>query len=182
MIFRNYIITTCFLLFLSCNNMTPVEKELNRVLGKKVNLTMFDKVYHKGNSFDFNSIQQKYSYFTIVYIQYGCSPCYSKYVNWSRNKEDFLSVASHSIIFIVEGNMSSIYEDFINEVRKEEPTIEDNYYTIIDTGFDFLKGNEHIPFWMIENSLLIDDQNRVRLVGDPMGSKEMLRFFREIVE
>jgi hypothetical protein len=142
---------------------------------------MFDTVYHNGSTKKLNSIQNKYAYFTIVYIQYGCSPCYSKYIEWCKKKENFIPSKLHSIIFIVEGNINSTYFDFIQEVRNEEK-IKDDYYTIIDTGFNFLKGNNHIPIWMINNSVLIDDKNRIRFVGDPMASEKMLQFFHEIVK
>ena len=59
--------------------------------------------------------------------------------------------------------------------------VEDKYYTIMDPYSKFLTSNKDIPRWMMDGSLLIDSENKIKMVGTPWANKEMTALFQSIV-
>jgi hypothetical protein len=164
----------------SCQNFSSEEKELYKMMGKKLNLDMLDVVYHKGETVEVNTMLDRYKHFSVIYLQYGCEPCYPKYIDWHKKLDSLVSSDSYTAIFIIEGNHYSTYQGFITEVLKID-SVNDHFYTFIDTGFKFLDGNKDIPFWIIENSLLIDRKSRIKLIGNPFITLEMKELFFKII-
>jgi len=59
--------------------------------------------------------------------------------------------------------------------------IEGRYYVIMDPKGKYLENNLHIPRWVIERSVLIDAENRVKLVGEPFATPDMGKLFYSII-
>ncbi|NHB69253.1 hypothetical protein [Perlabentimonas gracilis] len=77
------------------------------------------------------------------------------------------------------------YSDFRKELynylsnEKKQNTVEGFYY-VIDENLNYLIENRLIPRWIIDRSVLIDSQNRIRMVGAPWATPEMTELFQRI--
>jgi hypothetical protein len=59
--------------------------------------------------------------------------------------------------------------------------VEDRFYTIMDTERRFMSKNKTIPMWIIDGSILIDPENKIKMVGAPWINEDMTKLFYEIV-
>jgi hypothetical protein len=84
---------------------------------------------------------------------------------------------SHSVLFIIQGDS---YSDFMQNVLDLD-YVEDKYYTIMDPNSQFLNSNKDIPRWMIDASLLIDRDNKIKMVGAPWVNDDMKNLFFKTV-
>ena len=83
---------------------------------------------------------------------------------------------NHTALFIVEGLN---YSNFLDEINSIEP-ISNKFYVIMDPNRLFLMANPNIPKWIIDKSLLIDKEFKVRMVGEPWADKKKTKQFRKI--
>jgi hypothetical protein len=169
---------------MSCNttnNSDSTEKSILNTLNKTINLDMFEYAYSKNKSVTMDEIRMQFEFLSLVYLKDGCAPCYPKYVDWHNKMDSIGGSNRHSIIFIIEGGTYSSFEKFQNETLKFKPYV-DKYFTIIDTNYKFLDGNSEIPLKLIENSLLIDRKNKIKLIGPPYINPEMTKLFFEIIK
>lgn len=84
---------------------------------------------------------------------------------------------NHTLLFVIKGNS---YYDFMANIYDIQP-IEGKYYVVMDPNGTYLENNQHIPRWVIERSVLIDAENKVKLVGEPFATPDMTRIFYSIV-
>jgi hypothetical protein len=164
-------------IFYSCRN-NSIKTDLEVNLDKVVNLQIFDSVRFKNNMISYKDFRKMFKYISIVYLEDGCNPCYPKFIEW-QNKIDSINIRSnHTILFIING---FTYDQFIDRV-KQLKNIEDHYYTIIDKDLKFLLNNNDIPRWIIDGSMLIDDNNKIKMTGTPWSSSEMMNLFSDICQ
>lgn len=69
----------------------------------------------------------------------------------------------YTVLFIIGGEE---YSEFMKNVLDIE-YVEDKFYTIMDSEFRFLENNKDIPRWIIDSSILIDSENKIKMVGAP---------------
>jgi hypothetical protein len=171
------------LIFLfSCNQSvhSPIENSIKETLNKKVNLNVFESIYFNDSVVNIEELRKKVDYISIVYLRDGCAPCYPKYIAWHQKMDSIGSNEKHTVLFIIEGNSKSTYGSFKNAVLKHGH-FDNKYYTAIDNDFSFLDGNPDIPSDLIENSLLINHENKVKLIGAPFINTEMKNLFHRII-
>ena len=106
-----------------------------------------------------------------------CISCYEKYVLWQKRMSSISSSGSVTLLFIIKGTS---YDEFIKQV-KMDGLKETKYYTFMDPSDIFIKSNKNIPKWIIERALLIDNNNRICLIGNPFGTMEMNKIFLSII-
>jgi len=171
-----YILPVVFFTLITCTYKTPEEKSIESVIGKEINLEMYRTILYYGDTIPFGIFRNKYEYLSLVYLQNNCMPCYEKYILWNR-RMDTLSSNKHTVLFIIIGRSVN---DFLNEVKLKED-IEMKYFIKMDPNFNFLRGNQEIPKWIIEQSLLIDEENKIKLVGQPFLNPELSKQFMNII-
>ena len=66
-------------------------------------------------------------------------------------------------MFVIQGNS---YSEFMTKVLDIE-YVDDKFHTIMDPEGKFLEANKDIPRWIIESSVLIDSENKIKMVGAP---------------
>jgi hypothetical protein len=59
--------------------------------------------------------------------------------------------------------------------------VDARYYVAMDPENKFLSVNKEIPRWMMDGSLLIDSDNKIKMVGTPWANKDMTALFQSIV-
>ena len=84
---------------------------------------------------------------------------------------------NYSVLFVIQGDS---YETFLNEVLNIS-YVEDHFYTIMDPEFEFISQNGSIPRWIIDSSVLIDSENKIKMVGAPWVNEDMKNLFYETV-
>ena len=166
-----------FILLFSCTPPNQTERDLRETINKNLHLEMFDRV-RQGNTFlSLDELRQKYDYLSVVYLQNGCKPCYPKFIEWQHKMDSIGCPDNYSVLFVIGGES---YEDFMTEVLNIE-YVDDHYYTIMDTEFEFKSKNGGIPKWIIDASLLIDSENKIKMVGAPWINEDMTKLFYETV-
>lgn len=176
-ILGHFLIVT--ILFLnSCSRLSPAEKELQSALQSTINLDNVSNVVYTGNdSTTFDHLRQKYAFISLVFLQDGCGPCYPNFIRWHTEMQKLNCPENHILLFIINGHN---YNDFMANIYDIQP-IEGKYYVVMDPKGKYLENNLHIPRWVIERSVLIDAENKVKLVGEPFATPDMTRLFYSIV-
>jgi len=165
-----------FGLFSACNNLSPKEKDLQENLNKPLILQMFQTVQQANNLLFFEELKQNHGYLSVVYLQNSCSPCYPKFIEW-QNKMDSIDTAdNYSVLFVIKGES---YGEFMTNVLDLE-YVEDKYYSIMDPEGKFLENNSDIPRWMVDATLLIDSENKIKMVGAPFTTPGRTELFHKI--
>ena len=172
---RCIILLLNLIIITSCTDKS-VTRELKRNLNKTVNLEMFDTVRQRNDLMSYSDFRKMYKYISIVYLEEGCDPCYPKFIEW-QNMMDVINVRNdYTVLFIIHGFK---YNEFISKVHEIDP-IEDHYFTIMDKDLKYLLNNNDIPRWIVDSSVLIDKENKIRMVGKPWSTQEMTTLFDSI--
>jgi hypothetical protein len=165
----------CLVFLFSCTSKS-VTKDLKNNLNKTVKLEMFDTVRFGNNLIPFDEFRRMYNYISLVYLEDGCSPCYPKFIRW-QNKMDSLNKRNdYTVLFIIQGFR---YNEFITRVN-EIAFFEDHYYSVMDDNYKYLLNNNDIPRWIIDGSVLIGADSKIKMMGEPWSTKEMTDLFYSI--
>ena len=163
---------------LSCSLPSQTEKELRENINKPLHLGMFKTVRQSNTLLSFNEWRQQFQYLSVIYLQNGCHPCYPKFIEWQHKMDSIGCPGNYSVLFVIQGDS---YEKFMEEILDIE-YVDDRYYTIMDPKFEFLSQNSSIPKWIIDSSVLIDSENKIKMVGAPWTNEEMEKLFYETVK
>jgi hypothetical protein len=168
------------LAIISCNSLTPEEKEIKATLGKIVETGMFSYV-QEGNSFiPYSEFRGRYRHISLVYLEDGCRPCFPKYMEWQTRMDTLDLNHDFTVLFIING-MS--FDGFLANLLASNPDYDlskDRFHVIMDPEQQFLDANRDIPRLILDKSLLIDKENRVRLIGHPFASPKIKELFYRI--
>ncbi|MDY0202042.1 MAG: hypothetical protein RBR40_13765 [Tenuifilaceae bacterium] len=163
-------------LFWGCTCHTSEKKAIEDTLNETLDLSVFNTVHLQDSMLSIDELKNSYDYISIIYLLNECSPCYQRYIDWHKKMDSEMQHGNHTVLFIVEG---LYYTEFINEINSIEP-INNRYYVIMDPNQLFIIANPNIPKWIIDKSLLIDKEFRVRMVGQPWEDKKKTKQFRKI--
>jgi hypothetical protein len=175
---RHFFIIIIILFFYSCYHYSQKEKELQHTLQSTIHLdNISNLVYTENDSMTFDLIRQQYKYISLVYLQDGCEPCYPNFIRWHTEMQKLDCPENHTLLFIIKGNS---YYNFMANIYDIQP-VENRCLVVMDKQGTYLENNQHIPQWVMLRSVLIDAENRVRLVGEPFATPDMTRLFYSIV-
>ncbi len=163
-------------LLISCDNRTPGMKEIAKVINHPIQLENFEEVMWGDEVMKYSEFRQKFKYYSIVYLEDGCSPCYAKYVEWHKRIYSIKVPDDYTILFIIN---ALNYEYFLNDVKRIE-AFKSPFCTIMDPHFDFIRENPDIPRRIIDRSLLIDSLNSIKMIGAPFETEELTKLFYDI--
>lgn len=166
------------ILIISCSPPSQTEKDLRENINKPLHLGMFETVRQQNTLLPFDDFRQQYEFLSVVYLQNSCQPCYPKFIEWQHLMDSVSCPANHTVLFVIGGNS---YENFMTEVLNID-YVADHYYTIMDPKFGFLSQNSSIPKWIINSSVLIDSENKIKMVGAPWINEDMKKLFYETVK
>lgn len=166
-----------FLFLFSCTQVSQSEKELRKVMNTFLHLNQFETVLHKNSIITFQELRNMYDHLSIIYLQSGCGSCYPKFIEWQQNMDSLIVDENCTLLFVIEGDD---YADFMTRVLDIE-YIDDKFYTIMDPEGKFLEQNKDIPRWIIDAGILIDAENKIKMVGAPWLNDEMTELFYKTI-
>lgn len=169
--------------FVSCACPSAREYELRRVLNTKINLQFIFKNSDNRDCHTIYNLKHNSGFTSIVYLQNGCAPCFPKFMEWQEQIASMELPADYTVLFVIQGERYSQFIEEVNEYARKNlgvDTVENNFPVAMDPDFDFLSSNHTIPRWIIDRSVLIDSQNRIRMVGAPWATPEMTELFQRI--
>ncbi len=174
--FYNFIIIFVF----SCTHLSPDEKKIKYALGKTVNISIFDSIQQEGRYLPYQEFRDKYNFVLLVYLEDACQPCYPKFIEWQTKMDTLVLNDDFTVLFIIQGRS---YEKFLNYLHESEPDYNLNsnmFYVVMDSAYSFLENNADIEREIIDKSILIDAENKIRLIGPPYASLRMTELFYSI--
>jgi hypothetical protein len=171
------LISCIFFCLLACTELPPEQKSINETLNMHLNTGMFNRLFHKGEWVQMNTFRKQFRFVSVVYLQNECSPCYSKYIEWINFANGVENYRNYSVLFIIKG---LDVEDFIAQVDQIEK-VNHNQFIIMDPNFYFNDGNTNIPRWILDLSILMDSNNRIRYIGSPYSSELSKNRFLKII-
>ena len=164
-------------LFYSCSA-NETERGLRAVINKSLNIAMFDSVLHRGQSVEIKKLRERYDFFSVVYLQGGCAPCYPRFVEWHRQMDSLNVNGNHAVLFVIDGFSYKAFKRRVLEIG----FVDDRHYSVMDPGSRFLEANKDIPRWIIDASVLIDSENKIKMVGAPWVNEDMKSLFYKILQ
>lgn len=161
----------------ACTRPNQTEIELRENINRHVNLNMFESVQKAGNLLWYNTFRSQYDFLSIIYLENSCEPCFPKFVEWQKRMDSLDLPNDYTVLFIIYGEK---YEDFMIDVLDIE-YVDDKFYVIMDREGEYLKQNKDIPKWINEASILIDAENKIKMVGAPWLNEDMTELFYKTV-
>jgi hypothetical protein len=166
---------TCIFLATACNNLSPKEKELKQIINEPLTLDMFQTVHQSRRELFYEELIQKHKYLSVVYLQNSCTACYPKFIEWQQKMDSIDTPDDYTVLFVIKGNS---YREFMSNVLDIE-YVDDKFYTVMDPEEKFIEANKGIPQWIIDASVLIDSENKIKMVGAPFATPEMTELFHK---
>lgn len=163
-------------LVVSCTQLTPNEKDIKETLNKPLNLEMFNTVLKGDKQIAYKKFRQQYRYVSIVYLKDGCHYCYPIFIEWHKKIDSLKIPKDYTVLFVIKGKS---YPEFMNKVL-EIDSVDNHYYVIMDSTSQFLRNNNKIPFKVLYRSVMIDKENKIKLIGAPYSSTQMTKLFYKV--
>ncbi len=177
---KMFLLNMIFLFGFSCNQLTDEEKMIKETLGKSLEIGMFESVRQGEREIPFGEFRDRYPFISLVYLEDGCSPCYPRFIEWQTRMDTLDLSDDFSVLFIILGRS---YESFTNNLLLYNPEYElpkDRFHIVMDPDYRFLENNLDIGRWVIDKSLLINIENKIKLIGPPFASERMAELFYDI--
>jgi hypothetical protein len=159
--------------FYSCDRPSRSSKELLKVLDLTLEVEMIDTVRQGEAAISWTDFRGKYRNISVVYLQDGCAPCYPKFIEWHKRMEQIATANDYTVLFVINARD---YASFTRNTDLHEK-IEEKYYYFIDPRNEFFRYNSDISRPVLDRSLLIDSDNRIKMVGEPFANADMTKVF-----
>lgn len=167
------IVVLVFMFLVSCQR-NGMQKELQSIIGEKLYFgKLQNSTIHGNNVSLLSDILLRYDYVYVIYLEDNCKPCYPKFAEWQKKIVEMTIPDNFTVLFVIQGNN---YEFFMHQVR-ELYNIDNEFCVIMDIYSEFIGVNSGIPRWIIDASILIDSEYRIRMVGVPWINDDMKELF-----
>lgn len=165
------------MLFLaSCNRQSQTEKQMGNVINKQLNIELYDSITYEQKRISFDDFRKQFRFVSVVFLQEGCAPCYPKFLEWYNKMDSIITPDNYTTLYIINARD---YNHFIDGALGYEQ-IDDRFYHVIDPENRFLRNNSEIPRWIIDRTLMIDQENKIKLIGAPYATGDMTKVFHII--
>lgn len=174
------LVSMILFLGISCSQLTDEEKMIKETLDKTIEIGIFESVRQGDREIPFGEFRDSYPFISLVYLEDGCSPCYPRFVEWQTRMDTLDLSDDFSVLFIILGRS---YESFLNNLLHYNPEYKipgDRFHIVMDPDYRFLDNNPDIDRWVIDKSLLINPENKIKLIGPPFASGRMAELFYAI--
>jgi len=156
-----------------CDRGPNSRNKLLKVLDLTLNVEMIDTVRQLGVALSWADFRSMYRNISVVYLQDGCAPCYPKFIAWHKNMEQVTTGTEYTVLFIINAR------DYASFTRNTDlrGEINEKYYYFIDPRNEFFRANSRISRSILDRSLLIDIDNRIKMVGEPFANADMTKVY-----
>ena len=160
------------LLFISCGNEAKIKKDLSKLMSNSITFPNESIITINGK----DSLVTDYfesDYKMVIYIDSeGCTSCeINKMILWDpliAYSKTFKGKLKFYFIFATHQSV---------KIRNTLSTNLLNYPALIDEKGEFEKLNPHLPKNKAMHSFLLDENNNVIMVGNPIYNKEIEKLF-----
>ncbi|MFI3315474.1 MAG: hypothetical protein R3Y04_07415 [Rikenellaceae bacterium] len=166
------------LIFVSCQH-DSTKNEYNRLISSTIIISNSLESYIKGVK-QLDSKNDERCMKLVSYINHNrCNSCViSKLSDWNK-------IIAYSHIF--KGKLKIYFilsppSDELNSVLLSLKSSSFDYPVVIDKRNEFKKLNPQIPDNTKLNTFLLDENNKVVMIGDPRNSSKLYSLFKTIVE
>ncbi len=157
---------------------------ISSTLGQKINLDMISEIKKQDVSYQLCDIKQQYDYMAIVQLKSDCGACFYKFMRWNQwiysNKHIAEKIA---VLFLIQ---DIGFNEFISDLLFYHPDfrLDSNqfYFMGISRNQDFELKNKDINRRILDESLIIDKQQKIRFIGDPFSTETMLIVFNKLFD
>lgn len=168
------------LLFFACGNKQKIVEEVSRLQSKPIILTQQSRLTIHGKDTILRDFMKDSQLKLLIYADSsGCSSCtINKMFLWD-NLIEYSKVYKGNLKFYF------IFSPRKQDVKEVKIALTNNafdYPVLIDTLGEFEKLNLHLPKNKALHTFLLDENNHVILVGDPLYNKKIRKMFYKIVE
>lgn len=144
-----------------------------KVLDLALNIELIDTVRQQEEALSWSDFRTMYHNISIVYLQDGCAPCYPKFIEWHKRMEQIATAGDYTVLFVINAR------DYVSFTRNTDlyGEIQEKYYYFIDPRNEFFRANSRISRSILDRSLLIDSNNRIKMAGEPFANADMTKVF-----
>jgi hypothetical protein len=123
-----------------CNHNPNSNQALLKVLDMKMNIEMIDSVRQGEFALSWTDFRSLYRNISVVYLQDGCAPCYSKYIGWHKSMEQIAAAYDYTVLFVINAR------DYASFTRNTDlhGEIKEKYFYFIDPRNEFFRANSRI--------------------------------------
>ena len=165
-------------LFISCTD-KRVEKDLKRIMGQQITLSSDWSTIFEGKDTVLTSFTDVPIKLVIWYDSFSCGACEASKMSMWRNMVAYADSLAQwfSIIYLFSPRKIDLYR-VIMTLKAEEF----NYPVFIDQTADFVKQNPNLPPNPQLHSFLLDKNNRVVLVGNPLYNPSLWALYKRTIQ
>lgn len=170
-----YLITFCYLLvFLGCESKQTVQKVLRKSYGKQINLKLPMQYVFEDTTLDATSQPELPPIKVVVYIGGQlCAPCFRNYLSTTSEFIDKFSSDSVQYICVMYPRPIEEIQEAMDSLKLPQTVV------LYDKGDQYLKKNSLEKYTDMFRAFLLDKNNRVVLVGDPLRSTDLRKIYTE---
>jgi len=180
---KGYILLLLLLLLLAngCTNPEKIEKkeikrEVRNCLGKSVSFPDSVNIIKHGKlEYVESNILLHECYKIITFISGDCEKCLENLKAWESYSESIHFIPEVDLIIVlVMTNMNVFEKKYIAKVHERVPLI-------VDSDMDIFRINELPQNWELR-TFLLDQQNRILVVGNPVSNKSIHQLYKAQIE
>ena len=174
-----FVLFICVMMIMSCDNNSKLSEEILLFKKKSVLLTKQSLLITKEEEEIITNDVQKGLKYIIYKDSLDCTSCA---INRMYFWNDFIKYAK---LFNGQLKYYFIYSPSKMERKHVEFILKNGNFDfpiLLDTLGEFEKLNPHLPKNRTLHSFLLDENNHVILVGDPLSNKKIKKMFYKIVE
>ena len=166
---------TFFIVVLVCMNYSCSERQIKSKISALQSAPIMlrvDKMVCLSDSIE--TAKNEYLKWIVYHDSSVCKPCQISHIlDWDKIK----SIKDIECIFIFSAKSQEI-----DEYREALKNSETERYVYLDTAGIFPHDNPNIPHETLFHKFLIDKDNRVLLVGNPLTNKQIYEMFIKILK
>ena len=162
------------LVFQGCESKQTIQKVLRKSYGKQINLNLPMEYVYEDTTLDAICQPELPPIKVVVYISGQlCAPCFRNYLSTTSEYVDKFSSDSVQYICVM-------YPCPIEEIQEAMDSLELSHTVVLyDREDQYLKKNSLEKYTDMLSSFLLDKNNRVVLVGDPLRSTDIQKLYTE---
>lgn len=181
-----YVLILCLILgvgCLSCREDT-MQHVIRNNIGKKIVMKGLDVINYLDKTLSYTEFRKKYKYISIIYIDQDCSVCKTTVLEWNKHIKQLKEISGNiAYLFVYRGDKPSMYFKELSDAYQS--AYKDNdfcFFIAQDPDFKFITYNNDIPHSVIDASIVIDEHNRITLIGQPFINQRMMELYQKIIK